>query len=106
MPEIIKEDSYYIYRGKPLVREGNTICYGDMNDKYVLFLMILTTAETETGDAGKKYTSPEKVMIQLLSTDTSKPSHERIVKQTIKDGLYDAMDIGLDWLEQFNGTKA
>lgn len=106
MAEQIKEGSYNIYRGKPLVREGQTIVYGDMNDKYVLFIMILNETEVDTGTDGKKYSQPDKVMMQLISTDTTKPVHERMVKQIIKDGLYDAMDIGLDWLEQYNGTKA
>ena len=28
------------YKGKALVREGNNICYGNMSDKAVLFLLI------------------------------------------------------------------
>ncbi len=103
MAEQINENSYSIYRGKPLVREGQNIVYGDMNDKYVLLIMILSEAEIETDNG--KYTQPDKVMMQLVSTDTTKPVHERMVKQIIKDGLYDAMDIGLDWLEQYNGAK-
>ena len=33
---------YLMYKGKPLVREKNAICYGSMEDKYILFLIILT----------------------------------------------------------------
>ena len=29
---------YLEYKGKPLVREGDTICYGDMDDKCILIL--------------------------------------------------------------------
>ena len=37
-----------------------------------------------------------------LDTDTSKPPHERVVKQFNKNGLYDAMDVGLIWLDKLN----
>lgn len=36
------EGKYLEYKGKPLVREGDTICYGDMNDKCILILEILS----------------------------------------------------------------
>ena len=41
MPEIKDgKGKYLMYKGKPLVRENNFICYGDMEDEYILFLMI------------------------------------------------------------------
>ena len=33
---------YLEYKGKPLVREGNTICYGDMTEKCILILEIMS----------------------------------------------------------------
>jgi hypothetical protein len=33
--------SYLEYLDKPLVREGDTICYGDMNEKCILILEIM-----------------------------------------------------------------
>ena len=95
------EGKYLMYCNKPFVREGNTICYGDMNDKYVLFMLVLTNTEIE--DANKnKVSMPDKILVQILSTDTSKNPVERIAKQFEKNGLYDAMDIGLIWLEKLN----
>ena len=38
-----KGDQFLTYRGKPLVRCGNTIYYGNMTDPYVLYLQITTT---------------------------------------------------------------
>ena len=38
---------YLEYRGKPLVREGDTICYGDMNEKCILILEIISYKEVE-----------------------------------------------------------
>ena len=40
------EGRYLIYKGKPLVREKNVICYGDMTDKCYLFMMILTNKKS------------------------------------------------------------
>ena len=84
------------YKGKPLVREGNMICYGDMSEKYILSLMIVSTKK-----AGK-LELPDSILVQILSTDTSRPQYERIVKQAEKKGLYEAFDIGVEWLERQN----
>lgn len=95
------EGKYLMYNDKPFVREGNTICYGDMSDDYVLFMLILTNKTVETA-AGEKTEIPDKILVQILSTDVTKNPVERIAKQFEKNGLYDAMDIGLIWLEKLN----
>lgn len=92
-----------IYRGKPLLREGNTFCYGSMSDKYVLFLMVLSTKKVK--EQGQEVEIPDKVIVQVLSTDTSLPPHERLIKQTDRNGIYEAMDIGLIWLDRLNGKE-
>jgi len=100
----LNEDQYIMYRGKPLVRAGNTICYGNMSDKHVLF-MIIISEKTVTNPAGDKEISiPDRILIQILSTDTKKPAHERIAKQLEKQGLFDAMDIGIVWLDRLNAA--
>jgi hypothetical protein len=90
---------YIMFRGKPLVRENNMLVYGDMSDKYILFLLILTN---KVVDKNKNVEIPDKILIQILSTDTSKPAHERMEKQFEKNGLFEAMDIGLIWLDKLN----
>ena len=92
------EGQNLIYRGKPLLREGNTFCYGSMSDKYVLFLMVLSTKKVK--EQGQEVEIPDKVIVQVLSTDTRLPPHERLVKQIDRNGLYEAMDIGAIWLER------
>ena len=82
--------SYLEYKGKPLVREGNTICYGDMTEKYVLLLEIMSYKKA--GDIEV----PDTIFIQVLSTDGT----QQIYKQGQKSGLYDAFDIGMVWLER------
>ena len=102
---VMDQNKYLMYRGKPLVRDKNAICYGDMSDKHILFMIILSSVMTEGNVPGKKYETPDKILVQILSTDMTKPSHERMVKQFEKNGLYDAMDIGLIWLDKLNGGE-
>lgn len=95
------EGQNLMFRGKPLLREGNTFCYGSMSDKYVLFMMVLSN-KTVKDEKGNDVEVPDKIILQVLSTDTSKPPHERVVKQFDRNGLFDAMDIGLIWLDRLN----
>ena len=92
---------YMVYKDKPLVRKDNMFCYGDMKDDYVLFLMVLTTKTVDIGgEAGKEV--PDHILVQIMSTDESKSPSERLAKQFEKNGLYDAIDIGLIWLDKLN----
>lgn len=101
--EII-EGKNLTYRGKPLLRDGNSFCYGSMSDKYILFLTGINTKKVKDTE-GKEVEIPDQFLVQVLSTDTSKPPHERVVKQFEKKGLYEAMDMGLIQLERFNGKQ-
>ena len=91
---------YMIYQDKPLVRKDNLYCYGAMSDDYVLFLMVLTTKKTESGKE-----IPDHILAQIISTDPKKSPSEKLVKQFEKNGLYDAIDIGLVWLNKLNRKK-
>ncbi len=82
------------YKGKPLVRKGNELYYGWMTDPYVLYLQILSTSAVD----GRE--TPDKVQVTLLSTDLSKPAKERTARQSVRHGLYNALDIGSIWLEK------
>lgn len=87
------------YKGKPLVRNGNTLYYGSMEDKFVVQLTVKTTEKD--GDI----TSAKNILVQLLSTDTSLSPASRVIKKSEKDGLYNAMDIGAIWLERALAEK-
>ena len=81
---------YLEYKGKPLVREGDTICYGNMSDKAVLILEIMSYKEVDGNQL------PDKIFIQII--DSKDPN--KVIKQGQKNGLYDAFSIGLVWLER------
>jgi len=89
-----QELKYLEYKGRALVRENDTICYGNMTDSHILFLMVMSYKEV----SGIQI--PDTILIQVISTDKSKPFHERIVKQGEKNGLFEAFDIGMIWLER------
>ena len=94
-----KKEKYLMYKGKPLVRSGNTLYYGDMSDPYVILMQISST------HPGYDMDMAEKISIQLLATDTNLRPKERIVRKSEKVGLYNALDIGSIWLESaLSGT--
>ena len=82
------------YKNHPLVRCKNEMYYGDMGDPYVVFMQILSTRE-ENGTE-----MPDKIMVMLLSTDDSLAPKDRIQKQSVKNGLYNALDFAAILLER------
>ncbi len=89
-----KSNAILEYKGKPLVRSGNTIYYGDINDAYVVCINIKNSSKF------KDIKLAEDVTIQLLSTDDSLSPKDKIIKKSEKKGLFNALDLGSAWLER------
>ena len=87
-------EQFLTYKGRPLVRGGNTIYYGNMSDDYVCVLQVLTEKE-ENGEQ-----VPDKIQIQHLKTAPEIPIMERFVKNGERRGLANAMEIATIWLER------
>lgn len=85
------EGKYLVYKDRPLVREGNTICYGDKAEKCFLLLEIMSYKTDEA--SGEQL--PDKILIQII--DSNDPN--KIIKQGDKSGLHDAFTLGVVWLE-------
>lgn len=81
---------YLEYKGKPLVREGDTICYGDMSEKCILILEIMSYKTHEGNEV------PDNILVQII--DSKDPNN--IIKQATKKGLHEAFTYGTVWLEQ------
>ena len=81
------------YKGKPLVRSGNTLYYGNPAESCVAMLKILSTKDDEEKTA-------DRVLVQILSTDETLPPKDRMIKKTEKNGLYEALNIASIWLER------
>lgn len=88
------KDNLLKYKGKPLMRKGNDIYYGNFSDNYIVLLKVLTKKTL-----GKEEV-PDNVSVQLLLTDEKKPAAKRVIKTSEKSGLYNALDIGAVWLER------
>lgn len=86
----VVEGKYLMYQGKPLVREENTIIYGDLNnDPCVLVLEIMSY----TGEGEEK--TPDTVLLQIV--DSKDPN--KVIKQGQKQGMHAAFEMGLIWLD-------
>lgn len=75
---------FLTYKDKPLVRSGNEIYYGSPSEPYIVKFTVLS----------------KKVNVQLLKSDFELSDKERIVKETEKDSMFDALDFGFVWLER------
>ena len=85
----LKKGQYVLYKGLPLVRDGDTLYYGDLKEKYMLTLNILGKDANE---------NPNMIMVQICHTN----DRNKIVKgkQAFKKDLYEALDLGGIWLDQ------
>jgi hypothetical protein len=89
-----EKKEFLTYKGRPLVRSGNILYYGNMYDKYVVMLQVMNQRKVKDQDVAGT------VSVQLMSTDEDLRARDRIIKKTEKDGLYNAIDIGSIWLER------
>ena len=86
------EGKYLTYLDQPLVREGQTICYGDKSEKCFLILEIMSYKKEHGRDI------PDNILIQVV--DSKDPG--KIIKQGDKCGLHNALTMGMVWLERAN----
>ncbi|HWP80886.1 MAG TPA: hypothetical protein VN446_09635 [Candidatus Acidoferrum sp.] len=85
-------EKFLTYKGKPFVRSGNIIYYGDMADDFVVMLQVLASENVEGESVATK------VAMQLMRTAEDVPAKDRLVKTSVKPGLYEAMDLASVWL--------
>ena len=85
-----------MYKGRPLVRSGDTLYYGSMGDKCVAHLQVKSQAPADG------INTAAKVSVQLIATDESLPLKERMLNKAERDGLYEALAIASIWLDRHN----
>jgi len=88
------ETGLMTFKGHLVSRASNTIYIGNPSDKYIVMLQLQNMQQIGEVDVATN------VIVQLQHTDQSMKLKERVVKKTDKDGLYNAMDIGIIWLER------
>lgn len=89
-----KGSGFLSYKGYPLVRNKDEIYYGNMSDKYVIWMQI--TEKTKVGALDVA----SRVKIYKMATDENLNPIEAIVKQSEKNSLYEALDIAYAWLSR------
>ena len=94
------EQKLLTYKGRPLARKDNMLYYGDMSEKAVVVLMVLSSEKV------KDLPISGKVQVQLMSTDPTVDIKDRILNRSEQNGLYNALDIGSIWLDRMLGTAA
>ncbi len=87
-----KKKKLLTYKGKPLIRVGDRIFYGNLEDKYILVLDILETKDVQDIKAASK------VKIQLMD-NTGELGKGQVYRKTERENLYKAIDIGEWWLQ-------
>ena len=82
---------FLTYKNKPLVRNKNVIYYGNMSDKFVVKLEILSSHKEGDLDVA------DKIKVMLLKNNAQHT--DDIVKSTEKSGMNEAMYFASTWLE-------
>lgn len=89
-----KTKGFLRYKGYPLVRKKDEIYYGNMSDQFVVWMQI--TEKKKVGDMDVA----SKVKLYKMATDETLNPIERVVKQSEKNSLYEALDIAYAWLSR------
>lgn len=88
----VKKKKILTYKGKPLLKCGDRIYYGNLEDKLILVLDIIESKNN------KDIKSSLKVKIQLMD-NTGEFGKGQIYRKAERDNLYKALDIGEWWLK-------
>ena len=89
------KETFFTYKGLPLVRKGNELYYGNMSDEYVVRMQIEETKE----ENGMQVAS--KVRIIKMATAKDLPFDKVFVKNAEKSSLYESLDIACAWLGNY-----
>ena len=79
------------YKGRPVVRDGNKLYFGEPQNPFMVVLTILQNVNDV----------PSRILVQLQNTAPELAfSNEKIVKEAERKNLFDAFEIGSLWLEK------
>lgn len=85
-----RKKKQFSYKGKPLYRVGNTLYYGDLNEKYIMQFDITETKKVKELDAAAN------VKLKLISNTGA---DVQVYRQSERQNLYQALDLGAWWLK-------
>ena len=93
MATAVTERETLIYREKPLIREGNTLYYGDFNENFITRFTILESEKENDLDMATK------IIIELLEKNGPDIKTAKLTKKAERTSMWAALDIGVYWLE-------
>ena len=85
----VNNDEFLEYKGRPLVRQGDDIYYGDLSAEYHVYMMIMDDKEV------KGVNVPTTIMVQLRQKNSVIPKKQNLCT----NGLVDALEIAVAWLD-------
>ena len=86
-------ETFFTYKGRPLVRKGDNVYYGNMNDPYVIMMQI--HSKKMDGDLEVA----DKISMQMISTDLNVPPEKLVLKKSEKQGWFQALDVASSCLD-------
>ena len=86
-------EEFVEYKGKPIVRQGDDIFYGDLSEKYYVYMMVMSDKKSPKGEENV----PGTIMVQLLDSNTKIPKEQKTIKV-----LVDAFEYADAWLTRYN----
>lgn len=89
---VMAEEKYLIYKGKPLIRRGDDIYYGNFDDPYIIEMKVKETKKVGNLDVASK------VHFALKDTKT-----DAKLRELDRDGVYRAIDVADFWLRDALG---
>ena len=93
MAAALTEREVLVYREKPLLRDGNTLYYGDFSENFIVRFTILESEKVNDLDMAKK------IIIELLEKNGDDISQAKLTKKAERTSMWSALDIGIYWLE-------
>lgn len=87
-----KKKKILTYKGKPLLKCGERIYYGNLEDKLILALDVVER------EKNKDIQSSKKIKIQLMD-NTGELGAGQVYRKAERENLYKALDIGEWWLQ-------
>ena len=89
-----EENAFLTYKGRPLVRSGNVIFYGNLTDRCVVMMQVLATAKDGDEDIATK------ISLQLQTNDPEVKPADRVIRTAEKNSMAEAMEIATIWLDR------
>lgn len=88
----VKKKKILMYKGKPLLRCGDRIYYGNLEDKFILALDVVEDKPNQD------IKSSTKIKVQLMD-NTGEFGKGQVFRKGERENLYKALDIGEWWLQ-------